>query len=88
MVRPKRLEARKASLRATAPAVSGFCLASAPNHPQTQGKIEHGHQTLTNLILLENCYLPGALEEAIAAFGAHLAHLKRPLSANQAALQR
>jgi putative transposase len=29
----------------------------APDHPQTQGKIERWHQTLKNLILLEN-YLP------------------------------
>ena len=26
----------------------------APNHPQTQGKIERWHQTLKNRILLEN----------------------------------
>jgi len=31
----------------------------APNHPQTQGKIERWHQTLKNRILLENYYLPG-----------------------------
>ncbi len=29
----------------------------APNHPQTQGKIERWHQTLKNRILLENYYL-------------------------------
>jgi putative transposase len=40
----------------------------APNHPQTQGKIERWHQTLKNRILLENYYLPGALEQAVAAF--------------------
>jgi putative transposase len=34
----------------------------APCHPQTQGKIERWHQTLTNRILLENYYLPGDLE--------------------------
>src|SRR6185436_17828278 len=34
----------------------------APNHPQTQGKIERWHQTLKNRILLENYYLPGDLE--------------------------
>ncbi len=34
----------------------------APYHPQTQGKIERWHQTLKNRILLENYYLPGALE--------------------------
>jgi putative transposase len=40
----------------------------APNHPQTQGKIERWHQTLKNRILLENYYLPGALEQGVAAF--------------------
>ena len=29
----------------------------APNHPQTQGKIERWHQTLKNRILLENYFL-------------------------------
>jgi transposase InsO family protein len=43
----------------------------APNHPQTQGKIERWHQTLKNRILLENYYLPGALEQAVAAFVDH-----------------
>jgi putative transposase len=38
----------------------------APNHPQTQGKIERWHQTLKNRILLENYFLPGALERQIA----------------------
>ena len=38
----------------------------APYHPQTQGKIEHWHQTLKNRILLENYYLPGDLETQIA----------------------
>ncbi len=46
----------------------------APNHPQTQGKIERWHQTLKNRILLENYYLPGALEEAITAFIDHYNH--------------
>ncbi len=40
----------------------------APNHPQTQRKIERWHQTLKNRILLENYYLPGALEEAVETF--------------------
>ena len=40
----------------------------APYHPQTQGKIERWHQTLKNRILLENYYLPGALERQIGAF--------------------
>jgi putative transposase len=40
----------------------------APNHPQTQGKIERWHQTLKNRILLENYFLPGDLEAQITAF--------------------
>ena len=39
----------------------------APNHPQTQGKIERWHQTLKNRILLENYYLPGDLKAHIGA---------------------
>jgi len=46
----------------------------APNHPQTQGKIERWHQTLKNRILLENYYLPGALEQAVDAFVEHYNH--------------
>jgi len=46
----------------------------APNHPQTQGKIERWHQTLKNRILLENHYLPGALETAIGDFVDHYNH--------------
>ena len=40
----------------------------APNHPQTQGKIERWHQTLKNRLLLENYFLPGDLEAQIEAF--------------------
>jgi len=40
----------------------------APNHPQTQGKIERWHQTLKNRILLEHYFLPDDLEAQIAAF--------------------
>ncbi len=43
----------------------------APNHPQTQGRIERWHQTLKNRLLLENYYLQGELEAAIAAFVEH-----------------
>ena len=43
----------------------------APRHPQTQGKIERWHQTLKNRILLENYYLPGALEAQVGAFVEH-----------------
>ena len=46
----------------------------APNHPQTQGKIERWHQTLKNRILLENYYLPGALEQAVGDFIDHYNH--------------
>lgn len=46
----------------------------APNHPQTQGKIERWHQTLKNRILLENHYLPGALEAAVGKFVDHYNH--------------
>ena len=40
----------------------------APNHPQTQGKIERWHQTLKNRILLENYFLPGDLEHQLGRF--------------------
>ena len=46
----------------------------APCHPQTQGKIERWHQTLKNRILLENYYLPGALEIEIDAFVQYYNH--------------
>ncbi len=46
----------------------------APAHPQTQGKIERWHQTMKNRILLENHYLPGALEVDIEAFAEHYNH--------------
>ena len=48
----------------------------APRHPQTQGKIERWHQTLKNRILLEHHYLPGALEEQVAAFVQHCNHAR------------
>ena len=48
----------------------------APNHPQTQGKIERWHQTLKNRILLENYYLPGDLEAQIDAFVGHYNHCR------------
>ena len=47
---------------------------SAPRHPQTQGKIERWHQTLKNRIMLKHHYLPGALEEQVAAFVEHTNH--------------
>ena len=39
-----------------------------PYHPMTQGKIERWHLSLKSRILLENYYLPGELERAIADF--------------------
>ena len=46
----------------------------APNHPQTQGKIERWNLTLKNRILLENHYLPGALEATVGDFVEHYNH--------------
>jgi len=54
----------------------------APNHPQTQGKIERWHQTLKNRILLENYYLPGDLEAQIEAFVDHYNHRRYHESLN------
>jgi transposase InsO family protein len=48
----------------------------APDHPQTQGKIERWHQTMKNRVLLENYYLPGALEKAVEAFVEHYNHCR------------
>jgi putative transposase len=39
-----------------------------PYHPMTQGKIERYHRTLKNVLLLNNYYLPGTLEDEIARF--------------------
>jgi transposase InsO family protein len=54
----------------------------APYHPQTQGKIERWHQTLKNRILLENYYLPGALEAQIDAFVDYYNHRRYHESIN------
>ncbi len=40
----------------------------------TQGKIERYHRSLKNLICLENHYLPGELELAVANFVEHYNH--------------
>ena len=42
-----------------------------PYHPQTQGKIERYHRSMKNVILLENYYLPGELEDAIRQWVDH-----------------
>jgi len=54
----------------------------APRHPQTQGKIERWHQTLNNRILLENHYLPGALEAQVGAFVEYYNHARAHESLN------
>ena len=46
----------------------------APNHPQTQGKIERWHQSLKNCVLLEHYYLPGELEQSVGEFVAYYNH--------------
>ena len=38
-----------------------------PYHPMTQGKIERYHRSMKNLIMLENYYLPGQLEQSIGS---------------------
>ena len=48
----------------------------APNHPQTQGKIERWHQTLKNRVLLENYYLPGDLKASVGTFVEHYNHAR------------
>ena len=45
-----------------------------PYHPMTQGKIERWHLSLKSRILLENYYLPGDLECAVADFVDHYNH--------------
>jgi putative transposase len=45
-----------------------------PYHPMTQGKIERWHLSLKSRILLDNYYLPGDLERAVAAFVEYYNH--------------
>jgi transposase InsO family protein len=45
-----------------------------PYHPMTQGKIERWHLSLKSRVLLENDYLPGDLERAVAEFIDHYNH--------------
>lgn len=40
----------------------------APYHPQTQGKIERYHRSMKSIVKLDNYYVPGDLEQAIANF--------------------
>lgn len=63
-----------------------------PYHPMTQGKIERWHLALKSRILLENYFLPGDLERAIADFVEHYNHRRyheswttsRPLTSTSA----
>ncbi len=54
----------------------------APNHPQTQGKIERWHQTLKNRILLENHFQQESFEAAIDEFVGHYNHRRYHESLN------
>ena len=40
----------------------------APNHPQTQGKIERYHRSMKNVVKLEHYYSPGELKQRLAEF--------------------
>jgi len=40
----------------------------APNHPQTQGKIERYHRSMKNVVKLEHYYSPGDLIQRLAEF--------------------
>jgi len=46
----------------------------APNHPQTQGKIERWHQSLKNCVLLEHYYQPEKLEQSVGEFVEYYNH--------------
>ena len=43
----------------------------AAYHPMTQGKIERYHRSMKNIVLLENYYAPGELENAVGRFVAY-----------------
>ena len=60
----------------------------APRHPQTQGKIDRWHQTLKNRILLENYYLPGALEQSHRRLHRPLQPLPLPRETGQPGARR
>ncbi len=45
-----------------------------PYHPMSQGKIERWHPSLKSRLRLENYYMPGDLECAIADFVDHYNH--------------
>jgi transposase InsO family protein len=39
-----------------------------PYHPMTQGKIEHYHRSMKNIIKLQNYYFPWGLEQELLRF--------------------
>ncbi len=47
---------------------AGAHMRGRPYHPMSQGKIERWHRSMKNEVLLENYYLPGQLESALAHF--------------------
>ena len=53
-----------------------------PYHPMKQGQIERWHLSLKSQILLENCYLPGDLRNAVADFVEHYNHRRYHESLN------
>jgi putative transposase len=55
-----------------------------PYHPMTQGKIERWHLSLKSRILLENYFLPGDLQRAVADF----VHARRRLLRTRCASSR
>ncbi len=64
----------KASISCNYPLQKGRIARGAPNHPQTQGKIERWHQTLKNCVLLEHYHLPEDLEHSVNAFVEYYNH--------------
>jgi len=46
----------------------------APYHPMTQGKIEHYHRSMKNVVKLEHYYFPWELENALTEWVAHYNH--------------
>ena len=64
--------------RSTASSMS----AARPRIRRPKGKIERWHQTMKNRILLENYYLPGALQAEIAAFVEQCSHRRYHESLN------
>ena len=53
-----------------------------PYHPITQGKSERWHRSMKSEVLLENDYLPGQLEAAVARFVEHYNHQRYHESLN------